>query len=211
MKQLIIIGARGFGREVFSLAKRSVGYNQEFVIKGFLDDKLDALSGFHNYPPILSSVEGYDIQSSDVFICALGSIKWKKIYSEIILSRGGIFINLIDKSVVLNDNILIGKGCIFCDHVIISNDTIIRDFVTIHPFSNFGHDIYIGNYTHIGAHCFVGGYTTVDDEVIIHVKSTILDRIKIEKNAIIGAGSVVVKNVRSGITVFGNPARKIEF
>jgi hypothetical protein len=43
MKQLIIIGARGFGREVYSLAKRSIGYNEDFVMKGFLDDKLDAL------------------------------------------------------------------------------------------------------------------------------------------------------------------------
>lgn len=79
MKKLIIIGARGFGREVFSLATRSIGYNEEFSIKGFLDSKSDVLDEFENYPPIIGSVEDYEIQEDDVFVCALGSVKWKKI------------------------------------------------------------------------------------------------------------------------------------
>ena len=211
MKQLIIIGARGFGREVYTLSKRSIGYNEDFVVKGFLDDKLDALDGFSNYPAILGSVEDYEIKSDDVFICALGSTKWKKHYVEIILSKGGVFINLIDKTVVFNENVVLGKGCILCEHVIISNDIVINDFVTIHPFTNFGHDVSIGSYTNIGAHCFVGGYTIIEDGVSIHAKATILDRLKISENAIIGIGSVVLRNVKSGITVFGNPAKKIEF
>ena len=38
MKQLIIIGAGGFGRETYCTAKESIGYGEEYVIKGFLDD-----------------------------------------------------------------------------------------------------------------------------------------------------------------------------
>ena len=211
MKQLIIIGARGFGREVYALAKRSIGYNENFVIKGFLDDKYNALDGFINYPPIIGSVEDYTIQPDDVFICALGSTQWKKHYVEIILSKGGVFINLIDKTVIFNENVIIGSGCILCEHVIISNDIVINDFVTIHPFCNFGHDVSIGSFTNIGAQCFVGGFTIIESGVSIHAKATILDKLKISENAIIGIGSVVLRNVKSGITVFGNPAKKVDF
>ncbi|HJY11908.1 MAG TPA: hypothetical protein VJ304_03925, partial [Flavobacterium sp.] len=87
MKNLIIIGARGYGREVCGLARQCSGYNTEYIIKGFLDDKLDALNGFDNYPDIISSVENYEIQENDVFVCALGSVQWKKHYVEIILSK----------------------------------------------------------------------------------------------------------------------------
>jgi sugar O-acyltransferase (sialic acid O-acetyltransferase NeuD family) len=211
MKQLIIIGARGFGREIYSLAKRAIGYNEEYTIKGFLDDKTDALEGFENYPPILGGVEDYEISESDVFICALGSTKWKRYYAEIILAKGGTFINLIDKSVIFNQNVTLGIGCIICEYVILSNDIIISDFVTIHPFTNFGHDVIIGKYVNIGAHCFFGGFTVVEEEVTVNVRATILDRLHISKKAIVGAGSLVMRNVKENTTVFGNPAKKIEY
>lgn len=52
MKHLLIIGARGFGREIYNLAINSIGYQEEFDIKGYLDNKLDALCDYKNYPPI---------------------------------------------------------------------------------------------------------------------------------------------------------------
>lgn len=211
MKNLIIIGARGFGREVYSLAKRAKGYSEDFVIKGFLDSKDNALEDFENYPSIVGCVEDYVIKEDDVFICALGSVRWKKYYAEIIFNKGGSFINLIEKSVIINENVVIGKGCIICEHTILSNDMIIKDFVTIHPFTNFGHDTKIGNYVHIGAHCFVGGFTVLEDEVTVYVRSTILDRVKISKEATIGASSLVIKNVNEKTTVFGSPAKVLKF
>ena len=211
MKQLIIIGARGFGREVYSLAKRAIGYNEKYTIKGFLDDKSDALEGFENYPPILGNVEDYEISELDVFICALGSTKWKRHYAEIILAKGGTFINLIEKSVIFNQNVTLGSGCIICEYVILSNDIVINDFVTIHPFTNFGHDVIIGKYVNIGAHCFFGGFTVVEEDVTVNVRATILDRLHIAKKAIVGAGSLVIRNVKENTTVFGNPAKKIEY
>ena len=45
MKNLIIIGAGGMGRTVYSNALESVGSGKEFVVKGFIDDNLQALDG----------------------------------------------------------------------------------------------------------------------------------------------------------------------
>lgn len=61
MKNLLIIGARGFGREIYNLALESIGYGTEFTIKGFLDDKKEALDGYDGYPSIISSVENYAV------------------------------------------------------------------------------------------------------------------------------------------------------
>lgn len=211
MKNLIIIGARGFGREVYSLAIQSVGYDEEFVVKGFLDDNSNVLDGFDNYPAILNSVEAYEIHPDDVFICALGSVKAKKHYVTILLNKGAIFINLIHKNVVFNINAKLGTGCIFWGPISISNDVIIKDFVTIHPNVAIGHDVSIGNFAHIGAYCFFGGYTEIQNDVTIYVRATILDRLKVGQGATVGAGSVVLRNVKENTTVFGNPAKKIQF
>lgn len=88
MKHLVIIGARGFGREVYHSAIDSIGYGTEFDIKGYLDDKSDALSQYEGYPAIIGSVETYQPQADDVFICALGDVKWKKHYAQIIEEKG---------------------------------------------------------------------------------------------------------------------------
>jgi hypothetical protein len=88
MKQLLIIGARGFGREFFYWAKECHGYGTAFGIKGFLDDKADALDRLPGYGPIISSVEGYEVQPGDVFTCALGDVRQKKRYVEMIRAKG---------------------------------------------------------------------------------------------------------------------------
>jgi sugar O-acyltransferase (sialic acid O-acetyltransferase NeuD family) len=211
VKELLIIGARGFGREVYSLAKESIGYGEEFVIKGFLDDNVSALDGFTGYPKILNSVENYEIQLNDVFVCALGSVLFKKKYASIILKKGGIFLNLISKNVIIGVNSKIGMGCILWGPIGISNDVTIGNFVTINPYTSIGHDVEIGDFIHIGAYCFFGGFTKIENEVTIYVRVTILDRLRIGEGAVIGAASVVIKNVKEKTTVFGNPAKKIEF
>lgn len=211
MKNLIIIGARGYGREVYNLAMQCVGYHSDYVVKGFLDDKSDALVGFDNYPEIISSVENYEIQDNDVFICALGSVKWKKHYIELILSKGGKFTNLIHPTVIINSNVKMGNGLIVFMYSNISNDCEIDDYVTIQGFVAIGHDSRIGKWTHINAYSFMGGYATLEEEVCLNTRATILPNVVVRKGATVGAASLVIRNVKENTTVFGVPAKKLEF
>ncbi|WP_035650394.1 acetyltransferase [Flavobacterium sp. ASV13] len=211
MKNLIIIGARGYGREVCGLAKQCSGYNSEYTIKGFLDDKSDALEGFENYPSIISSVENYEIEENDVFICALGSVQWKKHYVEIILSKGGKFINLIHPTVIFTSNVKLGTGIIIFMYSNISNDCVLDDFVTIQGFVAIGHDSKIGKWSHINAFSFTGGYVVLEEEVCLNTRATVLPNLIVRKKATVGSCSLVVKNVKEETVVFGVPAMKLKF
>jgi sugar O-acyltransferase (sialic acid O-acetyltransferase NeuD family) len=211
MKNLIIIGARGYGREVCNLAKQCAGYNNDYVVKGFLDDKVDALVGFNGYPEIISSVEEYEIQENDVFTCALGSVKWKKHYIELILSKGGKFINLIHPTSIFNSNVQFGNGLIVFMYSNISNDCTIGDFVTIQGFAGIGHDSRIGSWSHLNAYSFMGGFAVLEEKVCLNTRATVLPNIIVRKGATVGACSLVLKNVKEDTTVFGVPAMKLKF
>ena len=50
--------------------------------------------------------------------------------------------------------------------------------------------------------------TKICDDVTIGANSTILPGVIIEKNARVGAGSVVTKSIKEGEVWFGNPARR---
>lgn len=209
MKNLLIIGARGFGREVYYTATQSKGIETEFKIKGFLDDNEDALAGLEGYPPILDSVENYIPKPDDLFITALGSVETKKKYSEIILKKGGKFYTVIHQNAIVDPTSQIGEGCIIMRDVSISSNVKVGDHVTVMPNSIIGHDAAIGKWSHIGPMVFMGGYSEADECVQLNVRSTILAKIKLGRHSVVGAGSVVIKYVDEYTTVFGNPAKNI--
>jgi sugar O-acyltransferase (sialic acid O-acetyltransferase NeuD family) len=209
MKNLIIIGARGFGREIYNIAIQTKEYNNEWIIKGFLDDKSDALNNFQNYPLILSSVEEYQIEENDIFICALGDVKYKKKYVNIILGKNGKFINIIHPTVNLGVNTKIGIGCIICPFTYISNDVTIGNFNTIQSHSAIGHDSSIGNFNQINALTFFGGFTTLGDDITVNPGAAVLPKTTIGDGAILGINSTILKQVKPNTTVFGTPAKEI--
>lgn len=211
MKKLLIIGARGWGREVYDIASACIKTDAELMVKGFLDDNAYALDDYKNYPPIIGPVESYEIQKDDVFICALGDVNYKKKYVKLILDKGGEFISLIHPTAVLGNNAQLGTGCIVGAFANVSSDTTIGNFVTFSIKAGMGHDSTIGDYSHIGGMCCISGFVTVGESVTIHPGSIIVPHRKIGDNAIIGTGSVVISNVKPDTTVFGNPAKKMVF
>lgn len=209
MKHLIIIGARGFGREVFNTARESLGYGVEFDIIGYLDDKNDALNNFQGYPPILDSVENYCPKKGDVFICALGDVKYKKKYTQLILDKGGEFITLIHKTAYISMNTIIGKGCIVLADARIHCDVKIGNFVTIQPKAIIGHDVIIEDWCHINAFADCGGGSYLEEGVTLHTTSFVFPKVRMGAYSVLGAGSVANRNVRMNAVVFGVPAKEL--
>lgn len=210
-KKLLIIGARGWGREVYNMLPCCIGFGSDYVVKGFLDDNKDALKGMSGYPPIVDSVENYVPQDEDVFVCALGDAHWKKHYTEIILNKGGKFINVLHKTATIERNTIIGNGCIICAHVWISCDVFMGNFVTIQLYSVIGHDAKVGNFCHLGTRAFLGGYSQIGNVTTIQTNSIILPHVTVGEDCVVGAGAVVIKKVKNGTTVYGNPAKVLKY
>lgn len=210
MKELVIIGARGFGREVYDLAISTTEYlGGEFRVKGFLDDKEDALDAYTGYPPILGPVETYEVSENDVFACALGYVEPKKKYAEVILAKGGRFINLIHPLASIRTLTGQAKGLLIFPYVFVSVDVHLGDFVTLQHYACLGHDCSIGHWSHLGSYCNVGGFAKIEDEVMLQTKSTIVPKKTVGQGAMVGAASLVLKNVKPGSSVFGVPALEI--
>lgn len=211
MKNLIIIGARGFGREAYNAFAAIYKNDNEWQCKGFLDSKTDALEGYNGYPPIIGSPEDYEIQPDDYFFCAMGDVRWRKHYAELMLAKGADFISIVSPLAKINRNTKIGKGCFIDRNVSISCDISIGDFTFLFGPTVIGHDAQIGKYCHLGAFSFMGGFSRLEDNVTLHPGAQILPHKTVKQGATVGAGSVVIRNVKEETSVMGVPAKKIEY
>ena len=209
MKKLIIIGAGGMGRCVYCIAENSIGYGTEFIIKGFLDDNLKALEGFKGYESVLSSIANYQLEEDDVFVCSIGEVATKVKICEAIKKKGGKFITLVHTKAVIGKNSKIGEGTIIDEGVHIDPDVVIGTDCLLQAQAIIGHDSVIGNYARIDTQCSLVGGTIVKDRATIYTHAMISHNVTVGEDAVVGACSFVIKNVKPGISVFGVPAKPI--
>ena len=209
MKDLIIIGAGGMGRQMYVFAQSCKGCGVEYTIKGFLDDNPHAMEGFDGFPPVLGTVDGYKIQSNDVFFNSIGDITAKKKCINKILDKGGEFITLIHPTATISESSHVGRGCMFSARSGMGVESSVGDFCLIQDNAIIGHDVHVGNFCRIDCNVVLIAGVKLEDEVCVHTSSVINHNIHIGEGAKVGALSFVIRNVKPGTTVQGNPARII--
>lgn len=205
---LVIIGAGGLAREVFDLAHVCYGWNKEFKVRGFLSDGPSHISEL-GYPPVLSNVQDYYIQDDDVFFCAIGNVHHRKKTVEIILNKGGSFINLIHPLAILSPSVKYGTGIAVKAFSTIASDVEIGDYSYIQGSVILGHDVVIGKYCQLNSFSFLAGNVRLEDLCIVNAGARLIQKVLVEEAGVVGMGSVVINRVRKGSTVFGVPAKRI--
>ncbi len=110
--------------------------------------------------------------------------------------------------VVIGDHVEVGaNSCI--DRGALS-DTILEDYVKIDNLCQIAHNVHLGKNVVITGCSAVSGSCVLGDDVWVGPNSIIRDQRKIGKNAFIGMGSVVMRNVPEGEVWAGNPAKSIQ-
>lgn len=208
-KNLYIIGAGGFGRECVGNFRLWNGFGDHYAIRGFLDDNADALDGYAGYPPIIGTVEAYKPQENDVFLCALGVVKWRKKCVDLVLGNGGRFETIVSPKATVHRSAALGCGDLILDNAIVSSDVTVGDYVLCHPNVILGHDTQVESHVVCEAFAFTGGFAKIREGATLHTRATILPYKKVGAGATVGAGSTVISNVKDGTTVFGIPAMDI--
>jgi sugar O-acyltransferase (sialic acid O-acetyltransferase NeuD family) len=207
MKNLIIIGGGGMGRSVYCIAQGCKGYDEEFTIKGFIDDNLISLDGFKGYPPVLDTIDRYEIQPDDVFVCSIGNTRTKRMICEKLKEKGAKFQSLIHKTAIVRQNSIIGEGCIVADYASVGADCKIGESSLIQSYSIVAHDCVIGDYVRIDTHSVCVGGVKIENIATIHTGAVISHNVIVGEGATVAATSFVIKKVKPGTTVWGNPAK----
>lgn len=209
MKDLIIVGASGFGRELLQWCKDINEIEPRWNLKGFIDDNPSALDGYECDFKIIGSIKEWAPNENEEFVIALGFPAVKQKVVESLLGRGANIVTLIHPDAHIGGFCKIGKGCIIYPDTRLTVNVTVGDYVTILAQNFIGHDAVIGNYSTLFGGCSVNGHVSIGERTLLNSHASTVPSIKIGNDVNVGAGSFVVSNVRAGRHVFGNPAKKI--
>lgn len=210
MKDLIIVGAGGFGRELLQWVKDINKIQKTWKIKGFIDDNPNALDGYDCDYKIIGTIKDWIPSENEEFALAVAEPHLKEKIVSILKTKNAVFTAVIHPTAIISEFSKIGEGIIMYPNSGINVNTNIGNFVTLLS-SGIGHDSEIGDFCTISSYCDITGGVKLGKRVFIGSHSTIVPKRKIGDDVYISAGSTVMTNIKTGIRVMGNPAIKMDF
>jgi sugar O-acyltransferase (sialic acid O-acetyltransferase NeuD family) len=212
MKDLVIFGAGGLGKEIAWLVENINDVKKTWNIIGFIDDGIqyENVKSINGYK-FLGDRNWLENTNKEIFlIFAIGKSTTRKLLFDKFADFTNIkYATIIDTSVKIDMSVNIGEGSIICRNTSITVNTTIGDGVLLNINSLIGHDSTIGNFCTFSPHAMAAGETTIGDLCEIGSGAFIMQGIKVINNTIIAPLSAIYKDINIPGTYSGNPARQM--
>lgn len=206
MKRLAILGASGHGKVVADIAELS-GWDE--VI--FFDDAWPKIKNNSVWPikgnteSLLDTIQYYEgvfvaIGNNEIRLQKLNVFKQKNIPLPPIIHPHAI----VSRYAKIND------ACVICAGAVVNADVSIGFGSILNTGCSVDHDCVLAEAAHISPGTNLAGGTVIGQCAWIGIGVVTRQLITVGSNAVIGAGSVVVKDVAPNTVVVGNPAKILE-
>ena len=210
MKNIIIIGAGGVGREVSLIIEKINKLKATWNLIGFIDDNINSWNKIINGYQIIGGMDLLETLPLDTYVViAIANYNLKKKIVNKINNKFK-FATIIDPKVYIHDYMTIGEGTIIYEGAIITANIQVGNHVIISPKCGIGHDSIINDYVSFLWNVNISGNDVIEEGVMMGSGSTIIQGKKIGKGSIIGAGAVVIDDIDSFTTAVGVQAKVVK-
>jgi sugar O-acyltransferase (sialic acid O-acetyltransferase NeuD family) len=200
---LIFYGAGGHARVAIEAA-RAAGLKPGLVI----DDKPIA-ADLLGVPVAAASSVRWQNHGRFRFVVTVGDNATRARLFEEMRQRGGTPETVVHPFSWISPSAKIGPGTVVFGGVIVNANAVIGEDCILNTGCSVDHDGKIGPHSHLCPGVRLAGAVTVGERTMLGTASCCIPGIVIGSDALVGAGSVVVRNVPDKCKAMGNPARVV--
>lgn len=124
-------------------------------------------------------------------------------------AKGYDLIQFVSPSAHVAASVEMGSNCVVHEGAILQSFCRIGEDTQILSGANVSHHCEIGDHCFLAGSVALGGGCTIGDHCFVGINATIGHGVNIVSDVIIGAGSVVLKDILEPGTYVGSPARRI--
>ncbi|UTT66878.1 acetyltransferase [Janibacter sp. CX7] len=211
MRDLVIVGAGGFGRETIDVVRAINSVSPTWRLLGVVDDapseanleRLHALDVDH-----LGTLS--DIPADTAVAVGVGSPLARTAIVSALSSPGRHFPALIHPTAIVGSQFRHGEGLIVLGGVSIGTNVRLGQHAHLNGHAVLGHDTVCHDFVSINPNATLSGECTVGAHTLVGANSTVLQQLTLGAGVTVGAGACVTRNVSDGTTVAGIPARPLQ-
>lgn len=208
---LFIVGAGGFGREVFSIIKALSGSGSPLSIAGFIDDD-PSEADLKNLKDLGSRIVGCidDLgRRTEPFstVLAIGSSVDRENIASLLAHCPVTYPVLVHPQATIGCHVHLSEGVVVAPGSRLSTNIQVGKHAQIDQNAVIGHDCDLGDFSRLNPQACISGDVTIGRRVLIGANAIVLPGLTVGDDAIVGAGAVVTHPVEEGRTVMGVPAR----
>lgn len=212
LQKVVIIGAGGFGREVLDVLEAVNQETPTYDILGFITEPGYQTPGtLINEKPILGYTDWLEAHCDEVkAICGIGAPATRRRLIQKAEAIGVSFFSVVHPRTLLTRWVTLGVGSIITAGCILTNNIKIGDHVHLNLDCTVGHDAIIEDFATISPGVHVSGNVRLEEGSFIGTGANLIEGKTVGAWSVVGAGSVVVKDIPPNTTAVGNPAKVIK-
>jgi sugar O-acyltransferase (sialic acid O-acetyltransferase NeuD family) len=209
MKDIVLVGAGGFAREIAWLIEENNKENCEWNILGYIAQQ-EPQTIIGNYKVL--GDDDWILNSTEqiaVVCCIADSHKRKEVIDLYENKTNLYFPTIISNKAIVSDHVSVGEGCIICAASVVTVDIKFGNFVICNLDCTIGHDAVLDDYVTLNPSVNISGNVHIEERVTVGTGANIIQGLVIGKDSTIGAGAVVVRDIPANCTAVGVPAKPI--